>query len=219
MLVSWGARLLYIGPALPAPGKSVAVLALALDRPKGSALWGSTVVAAEHLPLPACSGDEVAYLYIDASSHDLDVLRSACQEQTTDGGKGLWAEDRIISLLAGMQRSARGWEAIRVQLGELLGIDRPVFDRRVATARDALAREPGITAASVALDVAMSPSYFQHVFKRATGLSFRRYATWMRLRHAISVGGEGDLGLAFKEVLGMSQCDILPGTVKLLSAL
>lgn len=241
MLVSWGARAMYIGPPfqMPAHRNAVAVLALALDRAlevahdpedpaKGFRTCRSVLIEPAQLHLLRSSGRQCAFLYVDALSDDLEILRSACSEAGERASFGLWVEDQLIALLAGMERSAAGWDAASVRLTDMLGLMRRARpDRRIHLAVQSLVRNPGDenSAPALAEEAGMSCSYFQHKFKLETGVSFRRFRNWIRLRAVLKEASRGvaltdaahdagfassaHLSTAFKEMFGMSPTQLL----------
>jgi AraC-like DNA-binding protein len=241
MLVSWGARALYLGPPfqMPPHRNAVAVLALALDgalelahdpdRPEnGFRRCRSVLVEPGQLHLLRTDGRECAFLYVDALSHDLDILRSACGDIGERASFDLWAEDKLIALLANMERSEQGWDAVSGALTDMLGLMRRARpDRRIYLAVQSLARNPGDdnTAASLAEEAGMSSSYFQHKFKLETGVPFRRFRNWIRLRAVLKEASLGaaltvaaqdagyassaHLSVTFKEMFGMPPSQLL----------
>lgn len=241
MLVSWGARALYIGPPfrMPAHRNAVGVLALALDGMLEVALdpgdpgmgfrrCRSLLIEPAELHLLRSTGSQCAFLYVDALSHDLEILRSACREQGERASTSLWMEDQLIALLSAMERSEPGWEASATRLADMLGLGRRARpDRRIYLAVQALARNPGDdnSAAVLAEEAGMSSSYFQHKFKLETGVAFRRFRTWIRLRAvlkeanrgmaltgaALEAGfaGSSHLSTTFKDMFGMTPTDLL----------
>ena len=241
MLIGWGARAMFVGPSLqmPAHRNAVAVLALALDGgldiahdpadpAQGFLRCRSVLIEPAELHLLRSSGSQCAFLYVDALSHDLDILRSACRERGARASTGLWAEDKVIALLAAMARSAAGWEAARAPLAEMLGLARRARpDRRIHLAVQSLERHPGDdnSAAALASEAGMSPSYFQHKFKHDTGVSLRRFRNWIRLRavlgqaargvtltqaaHAAGFASSAHLSSTFKDMFGMAPSELL----------
>ena len=207
MLISWGARALYLGPPfhMPPHRNVVAVLALALDGAlavahdphypeKGHRRCRSVLIEPGELHLLRSDGAECAFLYVDALSHDLDIIRSACSEQGAGASFDLWAEDKLINLLANMERSAQGWDAVTMALTDMLGLMRRARpDRRIYLAVQALSRQPGDenSAGALAAQAGMSSSYFQHKFKLETGVPLRRFRNWIRLRAVLREAGNG----------------------------
>lgn len=241
LLVSWGARALYVGPPfqMPAHRNAVAVLALALhgvlevahdplQPAQGFRSCRSLLIEPAQLHLLRCAGSECAFLYVDALSHDLEILRSACREQGERSSSGLWMEDQLIALLSAMERSEAGWDAASVRLADMLGLTRRARpDRRIHMAVQALVRNPGDenSAAVLAEEAGMSSSYFQHKFKLETGVAFRRFRNWIRLRavlkdasrgigltdaaHEAGFAGSAHLSSTFKDMFGMSPSELM----------
>ncbi len=241
MLVGWGARAMYLGAPfnMPAHRNAVAVLALALDGEldvavdpadpaQGFRRCRSVLIEPAELHLLRGIGRQCAFLYVDALSDDLAILRSACREAGARASFGLWSEDKAIALLANMERSMAGWEAARGPLSDMLGLARRARpDRRIHLAVQSLERNPGEenSAAALAGEAGMSSSYFQHKFKRDTGVSLRRFRNWIRLRavlgqaargvsltqaaHAAGFASSAHLSSTFKDMFGMSPSDLL----------
>jgi len=86
-------------------------------------------------------------------------------------------------------------ELDRLCFGEAL--PRRALDPRVVKAIAQISRFAGepVTAESCAVEVALSPSRFLHLFKDATGISFRSFRAWKRARHLLHFANQ-DLNLA-----------------------
>jgi AraC-like DNA-binding protein len=86
-------------------------------------------------------------------------------------------------------------ELDRICFGEAL--PRRVLDPRVVKAMAQIGRFSGepVTAESCAVEVALSPSRFLHLFKEDTGISFRAFRAWKRARHLLHFANQ-DLNLA-----------------------
>jgi AraC-like DNA-binding protein len=86
-------------------------------------------------------------------------------------------------------------ELDRLCFGEAL--PRRVLDPRVVKAIAQIGRFAGepVTAESCAVEVALSPSRFLHLFKEETGISFRSFRAWKRARHLLHFANQ-DLNLA-----------------------
>jgi AraC-like DNA-binding protein len=83
----------------------------------------------------------------------------------------------------------------RLCLGEVLPARK--LDPRVARAMVQIGRFCGepVTAASCAAEAGLSPSRFLHLFKEATGISFRSFRAWKRARHLLHFANQ-DINLA-----------------------
>ena len=86
-------------------------------------------------------------------------------------------------------------ELDRLCFGEAL--PRRRLDPRVVKAMAQIGRFAGepVTAESCAVEVALSPSRFLHLFKEETGISFRSFRAWKRARHLLHFANQ-DLYLA-----------------------
>lgn len=241
VLASWGARAMYLGAPfeMPPHTNAVAVLGLALDgafelaHDPGQPALGfrrcrSVLIEPGQLHYLRATGRECAFLYVDALSYDLEILRSACGERGARASFDLWAQDMLIALLASMERSEQGWNSIIVPLTNMLGLMRRARpDRRIFLAVQTLAGNlaDDNCAASLAREAGMSSSYFQHKFKLETGVALRRYRNWVRLRAVLKQASLGapltqaalDAGFAssahlsttFKEMFGMAPSALL----------
>ena len=76
-------------------------------------------------------------------------------------------------------------------------LPRRALDPRVVKAIAQIGRFSGepVTAESCAVEVALSPSRFLHLFKEETGISFRSFRAWKRARHLLHFANQ-DLNLA-----------------------
>jgi AraC-like DNA-binding protein len=246
MLVSWGARALYLGPAfrLTAHRNAVAVLAIGLHGPLGVArdatepglgfVRGRTaLIEPNQLHLLQTTEEQLAFFYVDALSRDLKALRSRCRRRVGAVGFDIDNEEELIDLLVGMERSAEGWRTKSDRLAFALSLHRARTDARIeATVRSLLAA-PGeqTDAAGQAIKVGLSSSRFQHLFKDDTGISFRRFRLWARIRAAIASAMRGatlteaahsagfsssaHLSSAFKAMFGMAPTQLLTGALVL----
>ena len=250
MLVAWGARALYLGPSLQlaAHRNAVAVLAVAIDGhlelahfpelpDKGFKTCRTVLIEPGQLHLLRSTGRECAFLYLDAKSCDLHIIRQACRERGERASFQLATEEVLISLLGRMARSVDGWETNRPALIVALGLARALPDLRIAAAISGLMRTPGQVThvAALALAAGLSPSRFQHLFKSATGVPFRRFRIWIRLRaalaaaqrgvslidaaHAAGFASSAHLSTAFKAMFGLAPSQLLAARPVLVDAL
>lgn len=240
MLVAWGPRALYIGPSLnlAAHRNAVAVVAIALDgllevarvadQPEMGFMTCRTVlIEPSELHLIRSTGGDCAFLYLDALSDDLAIVRATCRDHDEHACFHLDKEDQVISQLATMARSEDGWAASRHGLAATLGLTRARQDPRIEAAIDTLTQAPqrATHVAALALASGLSPSRFQHLFKRETGLAFRRFRNWTRLRaalvsaqrgqslteaaHAAGFASSAHFSTAFKQMFGIAPSQLL----------
>jgi AraC-like DNA-binding protein len=206
MLVSWGARALYVGPGfgLSPHRNAVAVLAMGLDRPlevandardpgTGFHRCRTALIEPNQLHFLRISGADCAFLYLDALSHDLASLRRRCRRPGPTVSMHLDGEDELIVLLAGMPRSEEGWRSASPSLSAALCFQNSRSDSRIVSAVDGLFSEPGLEtdAATLASRAGLSVSRFQHLFKATTGVSVRRFRIWARMRRAMAMAVSG----------------------------
>jgi AraC-like DNA-binding protein len=206
MLVSWGARALYVGPGfgLSPHRNAVAVLAMSLDRPlevandardPGTSFYRcrTALIEPNRLHFLRISGANCAFLYLDALSHDLASLRRRCRRPGPTVSMHLDGEEELIVLLAGMPRSDEGWRSASPSLSATLGLQNSPSDSRIVSAVDGLFSAPGLEtdAATLASRAGLSVSRFQHLFKATTGVTVRRFRIWARMRRAMAMAVAG----------------------------
>src|SRR6266478_3906889 len=134
-LIGWGARVLYLGPALGLTPhrRATAVLAVALDGelevaddpsdPNGAYRCARSVLirpnTLHHLRI---AGGSMAFLYVDPPSRDLDALRARMLDLTPRAAFNLINETAVIEVLTGLGEGRIAVRDARQALGELLEI-------------------------------------------------------------------------------------------------
>jgi AraC-like DNA-binding protein len=206
MLVSWGARAIYIGPGfqLPAHRNAVAVLAIALQTPmrvafdahdlgQGFKSCRSVLIEPNCLHLIETINEDYAFIYVDALSHDFEALRSRCFQPSGKLHFDLKHEDEVIDLLVHMQRNRESWTNIQETLAKSLGFDLRKNEPRITLVVEALLSCPSDarSAEDWAREIGLSSSRFQHLFKETAGISFRRFRLWARMRFALAQAMRG----------------------------
>jgi len=139
------------------------------------------------------------------------------------------AEEDLIALLAGMDRSAEGWRAASSGVAAALGFENSRTDDRTAAVVQRLLRAPALESdtAALAAQTGLSVSRFQHLFKAATGVPVRRFRLWARMRRAIAMSVAGatithaaleagfsspaHFAAAFRKMFGMAPTQLLGG--------
>lgn len=206
MLVSWGARALYVGPGfgLSPHRNAVAVLAMGLDGPlevakdardpgTGFQRCHTALIEPNQLHFLRMTGTECAFLYVDALSRDLASLRRRCRQRGSTVSMELDGEDDLITLLAGMHRSSAGWNDTSSTLAATLGVEHGPTDPRIASVVERLlsASAPAADTTVLAAQCGLSVSRLQHLFKATTGVTVRRFRLWARMRRAIAMAVAG----------------------------
>jgi len=207
-LYSWGARVLYLGPALGlTPHRNaVAVVALGLDAPFGVAndpddpLAGyrqcrSVLIPPNTLHHLAGMAGRMAFLYVDARSRDLPALRSLAGEQTERADFDLRMEADLLECLDHLARGDCDWDQARNALGSILGTSSSRgVDGRVARVLHRLQADPGerVPLTELAADVGLSASRLLHLFKYEVGVPLRRYKLWVAMGAATSAIARGE---------------------------
>jgi AraC-like DNA-binding protein len=230
MLVTWGARALYVGPAFGLSPHRNAVAEDPCDPSTGFWRCRTALIEPNQLRFLRISGADCAFLYVDALSHDLASLRRRRRRPGRTVSMDLDGEDDLIVLLTGMRRSDEGWRSASPRLSAALGFERPPADGRIASAVDGLLSSPALEAdtATLAARTGLSVSRFQHLFKATTGVTVRRFRLWARMRRAIAMAVAGatfthaaleagfssraHFSAAFREMFGMAPTQLLAGT-------
>ncbi len=177
-MVVWGARAAYVGPALNLKPhrNAAATVALALETPfcltLSKADGPCAVVSSCELILPNTkhhleASGAMAFVYLDAASAEVERF---------DRPHSLAALGEVWSFLPAAQlvewlAEALGLSAVATTDGPLALVIRKIDANpmRFRTALDAAGA------------VGLSSSRFQHVFRDAVGVPFRRYRTWRRM--------------------------------------
>jgi hypothetical protein len=180
-LTGWGARVLYLGPALGlTPHRNAtAVLAVALDGKLEVAddpvnpneayrSVRSVLVPPNTLHHLRIASGSMAFLYVDPLSRDLDALRARMLELTPRAGFGLINETAVIEVLTGLVEGRIAVRDGRQVLGELLGVGvRADADVRIVAALRQMRDEPHRSHSLTELGecAGLSASRFLHLFK------------------------------------------------------
>jgi len=205
-LYSWGARSLYIGPALnlSAHRNAVAVVAIGLDGyfavaddPKHPERGATSVRAAlippntlHHL---ASSRGRMAFLYIDAVSRDYSVFEAAAKTRTKRAMFDLACDKTLIALCRDLADGRIEIAAVKNRLERIISGEGKQIDRKLLPAirhlnKHASERPLLQTLANIA---GLSASRFRHAFKEATGVPLRRYRVWVVMGAAVRCLGSG----------------------------
>jgi AraC-like DNA-binding protein len=240
MLASWGPRAIYVGPGfqLPAHRNTVAVLALAMETPmraaidasdltQGFRVCNSVLIEPNQLHLIDTGTHDCVFIYLDALSDDLAILRGHCIYPGKKLSFNLRNEREVIDLLVRMPRNAQSWRNTEASLARVLGFIQGQNDQRITTVVNALLLSPNDTrrAEEWASHIGLSSSRFQHLFKESVGLSFRRFRLWARMRIALKYALRGSslteaamvaglsssahLSAAFKDMFGITPSQLI----------
>jgi AraC-like DNA-binding protein len=232
-LYAWGARVLYVGPALnlTAHRNAVGVLALGLDGPFHAAetpgaaagAWCATrtlLIPPDALHHLRCEG-RMAFLYVDPLSRDLQRLRAGIDSMA------------LLSLLRGLADGVRDWASVRRDLTLRLGADAEAPDPRIRAALDALHADPAARPSldELAAQAGLSASRFRRLFRAATGVTLRRYRLWIAMgaaARAIAAGesltaaaldtgfsSSAHFSAAFREMFGLEPSRLARGRLTL----
>jgi AraC-like DNA-binding protein len=206
-LYNWGARALYIGPALglSAHRNAVAVLAVGLDAQFALA----TAPADPDSPLRSCRSalippstlhrlvskrGRMAFLYVDAASRDLERIATRVQEPTERAGFDLTCEARLIELLDDLHARritlTHAREALETEVLATLGRELPnALTKTIEYLNTHAGERPSLGA--LASMAGLSESRFRHLFVAATGTTLRRYRSWAAMGVALRSMAKG----------------------------
>jgi AraC-like DNA-binding protein len=208
-LFFWGARALYLGPALGLTPHRNAVAVLCVgalrefevaDDPEngdtGYVACRAALIPANTLHHLRCGDQPMACLYIDAQSDDYAILSGGMARIERRVAFGIAGGAAYLDALARL-RAGEAWADIRGEVAAALGLRRPARrDEAVSDAVRRLHADPaeGTDLAELAARAGLSPSRFLHRFKDATGVPFRRYRVWARMGAAVrSIVADGNL--------------------------
>ena len=197
-LYSWGARALFIGPALGlSPHRNaVAVVAVGLEAPFELS-WNThdyrrcrcALIPPNTLQHFRATSGAMAFLYVDATSNDYARLRALASTNGERSHLDLRYEalllDRLNRLRIG---GAACWRETRDELETLLSGGTPrAADARIVQTLQLIHEDPTtrLSLAKLALRAKLSPSRFTALFKQATGVPLRRYKLWVAMGAAV----------------------------------
>jgi AraC family transcriptional regulator len=143
-------------------------------------------------------GADVALLYVEPESPEGRALgRSApCSAFALPHAGDLQPlQERLRGCVDPGGPAQAAAEAVREFLGVVVSTEPPPspVDSRVTRVLAHLrsCRERRLSAGEVAALVGLSSHRFQHLFRDATGVPFRRYLLWLRLIEAVQIAGAG----------------------------
>jgi AraC-like DNA-binding protein len=135
-------------------------------------------------------GTPFAALYAEPNHGGFSALAPLLRSASSETG-ALTGDSDVLSLLLSFYEDRLSAPDLEQGLGELLGFARwvapeDVIDPRLAQVIVRLTSGLGEhqTTSELAQLVGLSSSRFQHLFTRQTGIPFRRYRAWSRLRQA-----------------------------------
>jgi AraC-like DNA-binding protein len=197
VLLGFGARSLYIGPAfgLSAHRNAVAVLCAGLAGQFGVARDPrdprSRVVACRTALIPPSTlhrleiaDGPIAFLYLDPQSEDVAAVRAAMRHDYGSFLVGLRREAAALAVFRRIARREIEPGIARADLVTVLGLPAQARkDPRITAAVQRMHAAPDEphALAELAANAALSPSRFLHLFKDTTGVPLRRYRIWSRM--------------------------------------
>ena len=242
-LIGWGARVLYLGPAmgLTPHRNATAVLAVALghslevagdaaDPDSEYRSARSVLIPPNTLHHLRVAGGQMAFLYVDPLSRDLDALRERMGDITPRAAFDLIDESAVIEVLTDLAEGRLAAGDVRQTLGVLLRIGTSADpDVRIAAALRRMRSGPDgdHSLTELAAGAGLSESRFLHLFKAETGVPLRRYRLWNRMgaavrafhagmslteaAHAAGFASSAHFSTAFRDMFGMMPSELLNG--------
>jgi AraC-like DNA-binding protein len=197
-LYSWGARALFIGPALGlSPHRNaVAVVAVGLQAPFELS-WDahdyrrcrSALIPPNTLQHFRETSGAMAFLYVDAVSNDYAQLGACAATKGERAHLDLRCEPLLIDSLNRLRvGGAACWRDIRAELEQLLkGGTAQTADERIVRTLQIIHEDPAtrLSLAALARHAKLSPSRFTALFRQTTGVPVRRYKLWVAMGAAI----------------------------------
>ena len=132
--------------------------------------------------------EPIAVLYVEPSAAGADVFRPLLRDVEETGG-ALTGRSNVVSLMRRLHedRDSAAWAG--EALDDLLDFGarraRRAIDPRIAAAIRLLETDEPVSLEDAAHTVGLSPSRLRHRFGEETGVPFRRYRAWTRMRRAI----------------------------------
>jgi AraC-like DNA-binding protein len=229
LIVLWGARALYVGPAfgLTPHRNAVAVLAVGIDAPfgvatnprdlgQGYASCQSALIHPNTLHHLRPAGT-MAFLYLDPLSRDFSAVRQRFKQPGDGVAFELHNAAAVIECLVKLRQSQHAWRDARPELVSFLDLQEPQHvDQRIADAITVMRREPSrvIDAADLAGAAKLSVSRFLHLFTETTGVPFRRYRTWCRLGAVVRAAASGTTLTGAAHAAGLASSAHLSATFR-----
>ncbi|MEM1416087.1 MAG: AraC family transcriptional regulator [Myxococcota bacterium] len=180
-------RALYLGPALDLAEHRIAAatVAVGFERPFRRALGSQSLRPRRAALIPPgthhhlVAEGAMGFVYLDGLADDVAALRERDLEEHAD------------AVIAALRDPTEG--PLPRALGQLGVVPRPAPPAHVARTVRALEQDPGRfpRVEAAAAHAGLSASRFQHVFRAATGMPFRRYRLWRRMALAVATIARG----------------------------
>jgi AraC-like DNA-binding protein len=135
------------------------------------------------------------------------------------GGRGVrfFHDEAVVECFRWVYEADPAREAVARRVDALLAVegeDSPGLDGRIRRVIEWMAREPdrNYSQAELAALVGLSPSRFLHLFRRETGVPYRRFRVWKRLLASVESLHAGDtltraaLDVGFADATHFSHC-------------
>jgi AraC-like DNA-binding protein len=208
-MVSWGARVLYLGPSfeLSAHRNVVGVLCVCLDQQMevftgAGLLRGEGILCRSAYIEPGTrhridfAPGRIACLYVDRESDD----PARIQSQMRQAGAGVWTDhaglDGMVEALKDLAEGRLPREQRRATLAQAYGLadaGEGCGDERVSRAIRMILDDPAQPhrASVLARKVGLSESRFRHAFREAAGVTLKRFRVWARVGAAMKAVHQG----------------------------
>ncbi len=151
------------------------------------------VPAEARSPAMLSRGEPMGFVFVGADHPSYQPLRRLAGERPTPGA--VPQGDRLRDVLYQAYQEAPDFNTLIARVQPLLPepID-PPMDERVRKALEIMGQDLSgrMTLEDVAARVYLSPTRLIHLFKRETGLTFRRYRLWVRVMVGVNVLGQDE---------------------------
>jgi len=181
-----------------------AELVVALDQPFDSVLGLGIRVTARSMLIPPNVLHQNRHrdaicpiLYLDAEGRDYEILTRSLQ--INDGiYRDLPFEDSVRAVFKKIHAERpKPDDCYRSIEGALIGAPVPgrlALDPRIERILERIRDNPGVNYSidSLAIEAGLSSYRLQHLFTEQVGLPYRKYRTWLRLKHAVRLVFDGE---------------------------
>ncbi|MCC5811620.1 MAG: helix-turn-helix transcriptional regulator [Ectothiorhodospiraceae bacterium] len=148
------------------------------------------VPAESRSPAMLSRGEPMGFVFVGADHASYQTLRRLAGERPTPGA--VPNGERLRDVLHWAYAESPDFNSLMEQMALLLPEPtEPLMDERVRRALQIMGQDLSgrMTLEDVAARVYLSPTRLVHLFKRETGLTFRRYRLWVRVMVGVNVLG------------------------------
>lgn len=200
-MLSWGARLLYVGPSfnLKPHRSAISVFCIGLDGDlaitTNPATSGDSWMRCRSVFVPAglyhiidFRAAAIGCLYVDPQSDDSAKLAAGMSQTAYGVAVSHPQEEGLLSLFNQISAADLVGSTAKTAVMEIFHLSQPtVRDDRVMKAVEIIRNNPSgrHSLTSLARRIGISESRLRHSFKEATGVPLKRYRLWTRIGAAM----------------------------------